>query len=378
MKQSLYNSLLKNPLNFNHQNFELLMEQSPTFEELRDLTKRIFSINEKTLLKMSDATTGAIGTLNKYSSKIRTKHYYKLITNGHRAVKGNKVIVAEGDSWFQFPVFVDDIIDWLNKNEKYAILSLAYGGDWLSNIIYEGKYIEELSIHRPDFFLISGSGNDLVGGNRIAIMVNKNPQMAKYEDEESLVANHSDYQFYQQNDFNEKESILLAQPFLTREFYAFLGIIKLQYWLIFESISRASNLKGMKIITQGYDYVIPSEKTHFSDFTNPLINSFMGTGKWLRQPMMIQGITDSKIQKAIMVAMIFEINQIFMELARKFDNVYHVDCRGVAKNKNDWYDEIHLTSKSFKKVAQAYEKCMEEFQDTNNKILTARDLKWVS
>jgi hypothetical protein len=376
MKPSLYNSLLKNPLDFNPQNFEFLIEQKPTFEELRDLTKRIFSINEKTLLKASDATTGTIGTLNKFSSKKRTKHYFELISKGHRTIEGNKVIVAEGDSWFQFPVFVSDIIDWLNKNRKYAVLSLAYGGDWLSNIIYEGKYVEELSIHRPDFFLISGSGNDLVGGNRIAIMVNRNPQTPKYLDENSLIAHHPNYKFYEHNDFKEKDAILLAQPYLTKEFYAFLSIIKLQYWLIFESISHAGNLKGMKIISQGYDYVIPSDKTHFSDFMNPLINSFMGTGKWLRQPMMIQGIADSKIQKSIMVAMIFEINQIFIELSLKFDNVYHIDCRGVAKNENDWYDEIHLTSENFKRVAQAYEKCIKEFSETKSKVLIARDLEW--
>ena len=81
------------------------------------------------------------------------------------------MILAEGDSWFQFPICVKDIIDWLIKEDNFAVYCIAAGGDWIANIIYEEKYIEELSVHALDVFLMSGGGNDMVGGNKLAVMV---------------------------------------------------------------------------------------------------------------------------------------------------------------------------------------------------------------
>jgi len=90
----------------------------------------------------------------------------------------------ENLKWFQFPrVYlnidpVKDIVDWLIEDTKYAVKSLAAGSDWLSNIFYTGEYVEELPKISPDVFLISGGGNDLVGNNRLSIMV-INPFMEK-------------------------------------------------------------------------------------------------------------------------------------------------------------------------------------------------------
>jgi hypothetical protein len=54
--------------------------------------------------------------------------------------------------------------------------------------------------------------------------------------------------------------------------------------------------------------------------------------------------------------MIDEVNEMFIGLARRkeFPQLYHIDCREVAQNKDDWFDELHLKSDAFKIVASAY------------------------
>ena len=355
-KKTLIDYALKEPLRFEKEDKfqELFKEEIKLkFSDLREMIKRIYNMNESSLLEQSDASTGKLGELNQKSTEKRTKKYYKKIDRGFRNPdkKSNKVILSEGDSWFQFPIDVKDIIDWLIKKCNYAIYSIAYGGDWITNIIYEGKYIEELSVHTPEVFLMSGGGNDMVGGNKIAVMVSKDYQEnTKYKSIEELD------RFEELTD-TDKQEIFEGQKYLLKEFYSFLITIKAQYYLVLDSILK-SGLTDMMIIIQGYDYAIPSLRNRFS-LRYPLqyfINTFVDTGKWLARPMLIKGIINEETQRKIIKAMIFEFNEILksIAIAGKFQNVYHIDCRGVAKGQKDWYDELHLKSHVFKKVARVY------------------------
>jgi len=40
--------------------------------------------------------------------------------------------VAEGDSWFHYPILLRDTLDWLS--DDYAIFDLAAAGDTLENM----------------------------------------------------------------------------------------------------------------------------------------------------------------------------------------------------------------------------------------------------
>ena len=148
--------------------FDLLKDYP---EYLDKLTRKIFDVNEGSILNRSESGKGVLGRLNRFSRLGRQRQYFKKINQGFRRHQGERIILAEGDSWFEFPVFVTDIIDWLTKNKNYAIFSFASAGDWLSNMINTKEYIENLPIHTPDVFLISGGGNDLVGENRITTMI---------------------------------------------------------------------------------------------------------------------------------------------------------------------------------------------------------------
>ncbi len=113
-----------------------------------DLARRIFDQNA--IANESEAAKGLLGRFNRKEQKRRKARYLKKISRGFRADPENIVILAEGDSWFQYPRLfgllepVKDIVDWLIEDKLYAVYSLAYGGDWLSNIFYLGEYIEIL------------------------------------------------------------------------------------------------------------------------------------------------------------------------------------------------------------------------------------------
>ena len=358
-KQFLIDSIVKHPLDFTDAEFEELVkkETNLTFADLRQLLIRIFDINESTLKLQSDVTRGMLGLMNRSSTYFRQKRYYKTISKGFRDPKNtrNKVIVAEGDSWFQFPFFVRDIIDWLNDRPDYAVYSIAYGGDWFTNILYEEKYIEELSIHMPDVFLISGGGNDFVGYNRLAIMVNPkcNSKLREPEQLEKMLLIEPDAR--------NKEAILAGYKNVNMVFYSFIWTIKAQYYILFRNLRDSGKFDHMRIITQGYDYALPTYSYRWRKWyqLQPLLNWMLGSGNWLKRPLMIRGVTDAYTSDNIIKALIFELNYMFYELAQQFPNVYHIDCRGVAPYFDDWFDELHLVSERYQLIAEAYKRCID-------------------
>jgi len=87
------------------------------------------------------------------------------------------LLLAEGDSWFEYP-FAKDLIKY--AGEKYAVLSLARAGDTWANILDEDrdppkKYsdgtlqglthnLDKPEIRRKfNFVMLSAGGNDLIG-----------------------------------------------------------------------------------------------------------------------------------------------------------------------------------------------------------------------
>ena len=345
-KEYLLDKMVHEPHEFNDALFLKLVslqdKESVTFDDLRNNLRRIYDMNESSLLRESNAMSGSFGALNAKKQEKRRRKFFKRIRSGKRT-KEYKTIVAEGDSWFCFPKYIVDINEWLIRDSRINLYSEAAAGDWIANMIYEGKYIEELSLIEPDVFLISGGGNDFVGSNRLSFMINTNID-EKLADDEYIKACVAD------------------------AFYAFIWTLKTQYWLLLSSLKKAKKLKDMKIITQGYDYVIPSpKKWRGFDLIQWIINQFFTqTGDWLCTPFKLKGLHNEVRQQKIIGHFIDKVNEMFAWLANypnvdgaegkeyKFSNFYHIDCRGVARNFNDWFDEIHLKSGKFKEIADVY------------------------
>ncbi len=353
----LFDKMLNHPLDFTAADFEALIQTyklpnnkydvQAAFADFRACMKHVYNLNETRLQETSHANTGLLGTLNKLSTYCRRRKYFGRVEK-QKPHKKYVRIYAEGDSWFLFPVFVKDIIHFLGKNKNYFIYSDAFAGDWLTNIIYEGQYIEALTIHAPDVFLISGGGNDLVGNERLAVMVSNKPNQKP---------KHSVQTLAHISDENQRQLLLGAQPYITKEFYAFLWIIKAQYTILFKGLyENTDKFKDMISITHGYAYPYPKKGIRFSWRypLQPLANYLVGSGKWLYRPLMIRGILDPKLQRAITMTFIYEYNEMLISLCNQFANVYHIDCREMVQKEDDWYDELHLKTHKYKEIADRF------------------------
>lgn len=359
----LLNQMLEAPLTFTSTDFEKLIASYKSLDgiynvkdalmDFRECVRRIYDLNEDRLRDTSNANTGLLGKLNRRSTDKRQKAYFKRVEN-QKPDKKYIRIYAEGDSWFLFPTFVKDIIDWLEENDNYLIYSDAYGGDWITNILYEGQYIEALTSHLPDVFLVSGGGNDLVGNSRMTVMVSNSPNQPSKHTSETL--SHI-------KDEQERNLILSAQPYITKDFYAFIWTMKAQYTLLFKGLyENTKKFKNMITITHGYAYPYPKKGNNFSWRypLQPIVNSFLETGQWLFRPLMIRGILNPELQRAIVVAFIYEFNEMLVGVANSFPKVHHIDCRDIPKKQDDWYDELHLKSHKFEEIAFRYKQLIEE------------------
>ncbi len=334
-------------------------------QDFRELIKRIFDLNESSIINESTAEKGFLGFLNKNSNKRKNLNIRKKLNKpGFRDNK--KLIIAEGDSWFEYPIFIKDIIDWVIKDTDNPIYSLAYGGDWIANIIYEEQYIPELSIYQPEVFLISGGGNDLVGNGRLSILVNK-PSLVDFSETEKdielkqkiIVQNFDNGEI---NSVQRAEMIVRGTKYLNKDFHGLMKTFEIMYKLFFKRIELSGKFDDMKIITQGYDFVIPSNNKTI--FKNPL-RWVTNNGKWLYYPLVCKGISDKYEQQSILSAMIYYFNEMLISVGdycnkNKGENyVFHIDSRGALKEK-EWSDELHPTSKSFRKISNVYIKCINE------------------
>lgn len=334
-------------------------------DDFNSFIKRVYDLNEDIELTNSEAVTGILHNFNRFEQWRKNLIFKRNIKKkGFRENK--KLIIAEGDSWFEYPLFIRDILDWIYKDRNYSLYTLASGGDWIGNMIYKGDYITELSKYYPEVFLISGGGNDLVGDSRIATLIKKKTAIEpddivaneKAATEKNIIA--TKYPHY-----SDKmcDRIVEGRKYLSKDFYDLLSIFYLQYCLLFNNLKKSKKFDSMKIITQGYDFAIPSRNKNI--FKNPLRLVF-GNGKWLSEPLNMRGIYDDEEQRSVVAAMIFEFNEMLIYLGAKFDNIYHIDCRGLAKD-NEWKDELHLSGKLYKKIAMTYKKCIDS-EDTTTKV----------
>lgn len=273
----------------------------------------IIRANPDTVDVESMVNGGILGGVNRLARERRQLQYRLKINN---PLFNGRKIVSEGDSWFQFPILLLDVIDQLSPPTQlfgdYAIFSLGAAGDLLSNIINEDEITQAITAEDPEVFLISGSGNDLVFDGNLANFLHPFDSSRSPED-------------YPNDDFDRFQD----------------DIIQLYRGLYLRLLSRFPDLK---IIGHGYDYVIPND------------------GVSLGRPMASQGITDSDLQKNIMRVIIDRLNESLIELAGRVEmagRVFHVDCRGVVGDDN-WFDELHPNNSGFTAVGNLFDNKIKE------------------
>ncbi|MEI6411884.1 MAG: hypothetical protein WCR52_21005 [Bacteroidota bacterium] len=405
--------MLDAPIDFSDARLDELLNYNLTKEEFRFYTNRLFNIETGIVSNRSGAMKGIMGKLNRRDIRIRENIYHKRLKRIGKAPEGWTKVLAEGDSWFEYPIYVRDIISHLIRREKkFAIRSIGAGGDWMSNMIFEREYLFHLSTLRPHVFLVSGGGNDIMG-EQLGALVDASPDLISSKDKTSA-QKLADETTYMENyriwvkhrltakdttqrilhvNFAQKpipqnikddmsrvpagaydnvllEKIIKGRKYLNPNFYGFLKLLKFQYRYMHKTIESEDPIfyDSLLIITQGYDYPLPSYSRKLPIF-RWILNTYMHNGRWLKAPLTAKGITDPFDQECAMAAMIFEYNEMMIDLTTQYKNMCHIDSRGIVQSlfpknpRRGWFDEPHVKSCVFKRIAKQYAQCIRQHSE---------------
>ena len=247
----------------------------------------------------------ALNTANYLCKKARKREYSKRTWDAYNNGKELIRVIAEGDSWLQYPFKLDDVIDHLNKRNDLAVYCFSDAGDVLSNMIHKKEFMSGLIDQRPHYFILSGGGNDLVDGAGIERFV------LPYQEGRT------------------------AKDYLRPEYQNFRSAIYSGYRSICSEILKYS--PSTKILCHGYSLPIPHAK-----------------GKWLGKPLVGMGITDPALQRDIVKVIMNDVNGIIQKAVSAFtESAKYLDVRGTVAD-DGWYDEFHPTSEEFANVAAVF------------------------
>lgn len=238
---------------------------------------------------------------------------------GARPAGARAAIVAEGDSWFDFPLGTD-VLDCLYARHPFKIHRFSRRGDTLENMIYGSnpheppsieRVLNEVRLRQPVAFLFSGGGNDIAG-----------PELGAF-------LNHAASGLDVVRDGYAREVIGSA----FRKYFADL----------FRRVSETQ--PGIRIVAHGYGYPIPDGRG-----VNFLI--FRVAGPWLLPALERKGI-EPEDGREILRALIDLFNETLESLRDEFPNFRYVDLRGqiVAA---DWRDELHVRNSAFALIADRF------------------------
>ncbi len=237
-----------------------------------------------------------VSQFNQWARARRERAFHDKLANGY----AGPILVSEGDSWFQYPLLLDDVIDCLS--EEFAVFSLDAAGDTLEQMIAQDEYMNAIVGVKADCFLISGGGNDLLGHGRLKHLL---------------------------RDFDENLSpvdhIVPAYDDLVRDVIS-------KFHAIFRRVRQEA--PGVRVLCHTYDAPIPN------------------VGQWLGQPMAEREITDGGYQRDIAAEIIRRFSVSLRELAQAHPHVGIVPTLGSVNGA--WYDELHPDNSGFKAVTQRF------------------------
>jgi hypothetical protein len=227
---------------------------------------------------------------------------------------------------------------------------------------------------------MSGGGNDVGGMSRMALMVthrfNETSELAHNTWAKYLIENAHEKPYLLSNEVGldarkpTVERWNKAVGYLSKDFFALMMLFRLQYYSLFHSllVDGKEKFPDLKIITQGYDFLVPSDKKGWG--VNPLkwyipVLRWIGHGWWLKKPLIFKGLSDGELQLDILYACMYFFNEMMIELEERFmelhptaqGHLFHIDSRGLVQ-KNEWTDEIHPQPHKFRIIAQAYLDCI--------------------
>ena len=239
----------------------------------------------------------SVKSLNDRANRKRLAAYEAKIRDGWKGLK----LLAEGDSWFLYPILLKDIVD--NLSNDYAVYSVAAAGDTLENMLRGTAELEaKIKEHQFNGMLLSAGGNDIAGDLlRSYLTTNKLPPKP-------------------------------ASDYLNDRFDAFISGTREKLGGLFDGLT--SRFPDLKIFCHGYDWPFPRR-----------------IGLWLEPAMLAQQVPE-EVQPAVLKLMIDRYYEMLGSLAEKYrDRVFVADCRGSVGAITEWFDELHPFNAGYTRAA---------------------------
>ena len=212
-------------------------------------------------------------------------------------------IVSEGDSWFQYPVLLWDVIDNISAENDLAVFSLGAAGDLVEHMAVRREYDKALRKTRSPVLLLSGGGNDLLGEGRLANILLPYQQGAAADD-------------------------LINKPMLEMV----SGDILNFYRQILADVQM--HHPGVTVFGHGYDTPYPK-----------------ANGKYFGKPFAKAGIPLALGREVIEIVVDYFADKL-NELTSVFPNYRFINLKGtVGNHPNSWKDELHPEDTGFKRAS---------------------------
>jgi len=246
------------------------------------------------------------------------------------------VLVSEGDSWFQFPLLVREIIDQLERD--YLIWSVGAAGDTAQNMVYGRKpeYLDALESQKDDVrgFLFSAAGNDIIGED----LEKKEPVLVgilkKFNGNENEIEGHINFDL-----FNQK-----------------LEFLQTAYTTVISNVRANTKFRNLPIFIHGYDYLFP----HLWGENDPRHPFHAKKDEWIGSSLRVRGFNNMEQGRNIIKFMIDKLYDMLTDVSKKNEQVWLVDCRGAMPEVKYWIDEIHGTSEGYEQVTDRFRIVMKQ------------------
>lgn len=239
------------------------------------------------------------------------------------------LIVSEGDSWFQFPFLLDDVIDELGRT--YITWGVGEAGDTAQRMLRKRDYAKPLSKHRDRVkaFLFSGAGNDVIGEDSSGA-----PSLLGLIMDGVQSDKPADY----------IDTVAVGKKFFELQGY-YEGVIA--------DVRRLHS--DLPILLHGYDYVFPGSP---DDPRNP---KWAKPDEWLGSVMKEKKVSDPTLQRDIIKLLIDRVYGMIGSIASTDARIHVIDVRGTLPRIDDWADEIHPTNEGFKKISAHFESVLSQY-----------------
>jgi lysophospholipase L1-like esterase len=252
-----------------------------------------------------------------------------------KAVPGaNGLLVAEGDSWFDYPFY--DVLERLEDRFNFQIESVAHKGDTVEEMAYDVTQLSKLARtfehvaqagKAPRAILLSGGGNDIAG------------------DEFAMLLNHSS------SGLTPLNSHVVTGVIDERIRFAMVSVISAA-----TELSREHFGTTVPVVIHGYAYPVPDGRGYLGGF-------WVLPGPWLEPGFRRKGYLglDQRIQ--LMMVLIDRFNEVLKSIPAEpgLRHVVYLDLRKVLSNalaggayKHSWENELHPTKLGFQAVAQKF------------------------